>query len=143
MPTYVYQLTKDHLGKYRPFIPLEIINPHTRQSTKVMGLLDTGADDCVFPKVIAETTGHNLKGDGVSSSINQGVGESKVQVWNHTFKMALLSPDRKTIVYRTKEYLIGCLDHDNAPPLIGTISFMEGLVITFDYILHRINIRVP
>lgn len=143
MATFVYPLTKDALGKYRPLIPIEIINPHTNDSIKTWALLDTGADACVFPKFVADSTNHNLKAADVESSITQGVGETKVEVWKHTFRIALMSPDRKSIVWKSKAVLIDCLDHDGAPPLLGTENFMSNFVITFNYVLKRIIIVIP
>jgi len=32
----------------RPWLPVTITNPHTKQSISLYGLIDTGADECPF-----------------------------------------------------------------------------------------------
>lgn len=136
----IYPFFKDSLGKLRPLIPIKIVNPHTSDSIITMALLDTGADACVFPKFIADRTKHNLKAEGVISNIQQGVGESKVECWKHTYVIHLLSPDRKSEIWKSKAILIDCLDHDNAPPLLGWDGFMKNFTFSFQYSLNRILI---
>jgi hypothetical protein len=108
-----------------------------------LALLDTGADACVFPKTIPETLGYNLKDPNAPHSINQGIGENKVELWKHKFKLELLSPDRKSVVWKSKECLIGCVDHNNVPPLLGFESFLCNFRITFNYSTKKIIIEVP
>ncbi len=62
MATVVYSFTKVTNEIYRPFLPITIINPINLQKISMFGLADTGADDCLFPKVVAEQLGHDLKG---------------------------------------------------------------------------------
>lgn len=45
----------------RPWLPVKIINPHTKQSISLYGLIDTGADECAIPAQFAPTIGHNLQ----------------------------------------------------------------------------------
>ena len=127
----------------RPFVPVRIINPETRQSFVYMALLDTGADACCFPKHVAEATGHDLKHIDVITSINGGLSGTGVSTWKHSFVIELLSPDRKTAVWKNKKALIDCVDHDNLPPLLGCVDFLSFLKITFNYKTSRIIIELP
>ncbi len=142
MATHIYPFIKDVSGTYRPMIPVNIINPHEKINIQTYALLDTGADDCVFPKFIAERTKHNLKGVGVSNHVMQGVGQHKVEVWKHTFKIELMSPDRASVIWKSKEVLVGCLEHDSAPTLLGWSNFMSNFKITFNYPTKRILIVI-
>lgn len=130
-------------GVYRPLVPVMACNPIDKKEQLIWAILDTGADACILPKGIAEITGHNLKGDGVQQNINQGVGESKVSAWKHTFVLKLLTADCSSVAWKTKSILVDCLEHDNAPALIGWRDFMEHLNIRFNYATKRIIIEVP
>lgn len=139
--THVYKFTKNGTNVY-PYVPIRVTNPFEKKSTVLYALLDTGADGCVLPKDIADITGHNLKGDGVVAEITQGVGDGKVSVWQHTFVIELLSPDRKSVVWKGKQTLIKCLDHNNAPPLLGSKDFLSNFKITFNYLTLNIIIEI-
>ena len=139
---HIYPFVNNGNGVFRPLVPIRVINPLDNTSTCVYALLDTGADDCLFPNYICEATNHNLKGDGVISSVNQGVGEKSINTWKHTFIIELLSPDKNTVVWKGKPMLISCLDHNSAPPLLGFNNFMVNFRITFNYPTKRILIEV-
>lgn len=147
MPQQIVYSFKDFgHGVFRPHVPILINNPLDKLSKpfKISALLDTGADSCVFPKGIADLTGHNLKGDGVESHISQGVGEQTTSVWKHTFEIKLLSPtDYNKVIWKSKNTLVGCLEHDCTPPLLGTKGFLEYFNIRFNYKTHKIIIELP
>ena len=68
-----------------------------------MALLYTGADKCLFPKTIADQLGIvDFKADAISKDEMQGVGETKIPVWVHKFKIDLMSPDRRSMVWKGK-----------------------------------------
>jgi hypothetical protein len=139
---YIYPLIKTD-GGYTPQIPIRITNPFNGLSLNCYALIDTGADCCVFPQYVAEKTGHNLKGDGVKSYISQGVGENCVNVFQHTFMIELFAFDRKTIIWSSKQETIGCVNHDNIPPLLGFNDFVSQFIISFDYVTRTITIEIP
>ena len=140
MATWVYPFHKITDEIYRPWIPVQIINPNNNQLITVLALLDTGADHCVFPKFVAEQTKLDLKGDAISSETMQGLAESKIEVWKHSFKINLMSPDRKNIVWKSKEMIIGCVEHDNIPPILGFSNFMCHFKVTFNHATKKIII---
>lgn len=140
--TYVYTFTKISNEIYRPFLPVTIINPINHSKITVMGLADTGADDCLFPQIIAGQLGHNLKGASAIFSSNQGIGESKVDLWKHPFKLHLLDPDRKNAVWKSEDCLIGCTDHDNVPVLLGYLTFLSNFKIVFNYLTKKVIIEI-
>lgn len=127
----------------RPFVPVKITNPHSKQSSYYMALLDTGADACCFPKSVALATGHDLKHIDVITNINVGLSGTGVSTWKHSFVIELLSPDRKTVVWKNKIALIDCVDHDNLPLLLGYKDFLSFLKITFNYKTSKIIIELP
>lgn len=141
--TFVYPFTKMGEGIYMPLVPVVLHNPIDNAATSVMALLDTGASDCVFPQYIADYTKHNLKADGVESSITQGVGDSKVKTWKHTFNIHLVSPDKRQVIWKSKNIMVGCLDHNSAPPLLGWTCFLSNFKITFNYPTKKIIIEIP
>ena len=143
MPKQTYNFTKVGEGVESSLLHIRLTNPTTKQSKYFVALLDTGADECLFPQVCANDTGHNLKGEGVESSVNQGVGESKVPVWKHTFIIEILSADLKTTMWKSKPQLISCVDHDNIHPLLGWKGCMENLNIRFNYPTKKIVIEFP
>ena len=129
-------------GVYRPIVPIRVYNPLSKGSNPITigGLLDTGADDCMFPKFVADYTGHNLKAPGVINKVNQGIGKDQIQTWLHTFKIELLKPDKKSVFWRSQEIKIGCVDHNNAPPLMGWIEFLSFFKITYNFATKRVII---
>ena len=86
-----YKFLKFPDGRRRPFVPLNIINPHTKQERKFYCLLDTGADDSLFNVDTASSLGHNINGRGVKSSIKIGISGKNMPVWQHTFEINCLS----------------------------------------------------
>ncbi len=142
MATHVYSFAKGTNEIYRPLLPIVIINPINKASINFWGLLDSGADECMFPKIVADNLGHDLKGSTAVYTSNQGIGENKVDLWKHPFKIQLLSPDRKTIVWKSKDCLIGCTDHDNVPVLLGYTTFLSNFKITLNYPTKKILIEI-
>src|SRR5450631_2609464 len=109
--THVYSFTKIADEIYRPLLPVRIYNCTNGQSVTMFALADTGADDCLFPKFIADQVGHDLKCSTAEYSSNQGIGKDKVELWKHPFKIHLLDPLRKDVVWKGKDCKIGCTDH--------------------------------
>jgi predicted aspartyl protease len=143
--TFVYpfiKIDKDK-GIIRPMIPVIIENPFTKQQVLVMALLDTGADACLFPAFIPNKTGHDLKHQDVEMNVNVGIEGNKMQTWKHTFKIHLLEHGTNKIVWTTKRTLIDCVDHDNLPPLLGGVGFLQSLNLRFHYKTSRIAIELP
>ena len=64
MAFQAYPFYKGPDGILRPWVTINIINPATNITMSIMALLDTGADKCVFPKVVADQLGLDLKGAG-------------------------------------------------------------------------------
>ncbi|MBN4073573.1 hypothetical protein JYT23_01920 [Mariprofundus ferrooxydans] len=44
----------------KPWLGIEIENPHTGKKIKCEGLIDTGATECCFPEHFASMLGHEL-----------------------------------------------------------------------------------
>ena len=141
MAQYVYPFFKAADEIHRPWIPVRIINPLIKgTSVDMMALLDTGADHCVFPKFVADQLNIDLKGAALSSEVMQGLAENKIEVWKHPFKIELQSPDRKQIIWKGGETIVGCVDHDNIPPILGFSNFMTSFKITFNHATKKIII---
>jgi hypothetical protein len=133
MASETYRFTTKRSGAFQPMVPIRITNPATGKFINTNALLDTGADGSCFPAVIANVTGHNLKGDGVESAINFGIGGSKVNAYKHTFIIQLLSKDRMSVLWTSKPILVDCLDHNNIPPILGSIDFHKHFNMEFNY----------
>lgn len=141
--THVYSFTKIVNEVYRPLLPIKIINPINNEVVPVLALADTGADDCLFPKFVADQVKHDLKGPTAVFSSNQGIGESTVDLWKHPFKIHLLDPTRKDVVWKSKDCLIGCTDHDKMPVLLGFATFLCHFRLTFNYSTKKIIVEIP
>jgi predicted aspartyl protease len=140
MAAFVYPFYKISNELFRPWIPITIINPKNNAHISIMALLDTGADHCVFPKFLADQLGIDLKGAALETEVMQGLGENKIEVWKHPFRIELRSPDRKQIVWKGKETIVGCVEHDNIPPILGFSNFMANFKITFNHATKKILI---
>lgn len=139
MATHVYPFHKISDEIIRPWIPVRIINHNdATKSIDVLALLDTGADYCVLPKFVAVELGIDLT-TGVREEM-QGLGEEKIVVWKHSFKIHLLTPDRKNVFSKSKELIIGVVEHDNIPPILGFCNFMCSFKITFNHKSKKIII---
>ena len=141
--TFVYPFTKLPDGTKRPLVPVIIENPFTGQTQLVMALLDTGADANCFPAFIATNTGHDLKHADVVTSVNTGLEGNHTTTWKHSFKVQLLESGTMKPVWKTKQILVDCVDHNNMPPLLGCRGFLCELKITFNYKTSRIIIELP
>ncbi len=141
MATHVYPFFKLPNEPFRPWIPIVIANPTNGKVLTIMALLDTGADKCVFPKIVADQLGiTDLKGTASGTEQLQGVGEIKIPVWKHSFRVDLASPDRKSIVWKGKEMVVDCVEHDNISPILGFSNFMTHFKITFNHATKKIII---
>jgi hypothetical protein len=128
----------------RPFIPVRIRNPFEEDAyLDLQALLDSGADSCVFPQFAAEATLHNLKADAVIRYISQGVGQTSVTVYQHTFIIELFDQHQKNIIWKSEPQLHSCIDHDEIPPLLGFNDFMSQFVITFNYRTKMTTLELP
>lgn len=126
---------------FRPNIPIKITNPDTGLSHTTYALLDTGADDILFPKGIAEETGHNLKGSGVISTNTTGVSGHPISTWKHSYIISILSKDLKHVLWTSEKILVDCCGHDSIPPLLGFHGFLSNFIIEFDYVSKTIVIK--
>src|SRR5260221_11544519 len=141
MAKEVYPFIKISNEIYRPWIPIRIIHSKdNRLFIDMMALLDTGADHCVFPKLVTDQTKLNLKDDALSTEIMQGLGETQIEVWKHAFRIELQTPDRKGIFWKSKEIIVGCVEHDNIPPILGFSNFMCDFKITFNHATRKVLI---
>ena len=98
----------------------------------IWGFVDTGADACLFPGSLAIDLNHDLKGDGVKSTTNIGIGQIAIPVYSHTFKLELLSPDRKKVIWASEDVEVECSETE-PPILIGVDNFLKNFKLIVDY----------
>jgi len=106
----------------RPWLPLTIINPHTKKALKLYGLIDTGADECAVPAFYAPIIGHNLQA-GFPKTINTGNGATVAYAHTLSFEVQGTKID---------EVLIDFMPNLNVV-LLGTKSFLSKFILTVDY----------
>lgn len=140
MASYVYPFYKISDEIIRPWIPIQIVNPVNHKQIDLFALLDTGADHCVFPKFVTEQLGLNLKENHCGCDTMHGLTGNGIQIWKHNFKVELLSPDRKKAIWKGRETQIGCVDHDNIPPILGFSNFLCHFKISFNHSTKKIII---
>jgi hypothetical protein len=131
--TIDYSFPRFRSGIRRPFVPINIINPHTGLSKKIYCLLDTGADECLFNIDIVNSLGHNLKAEGVQSKIKMGISGTNVIVWPHTFILQLLYPNVTDVAWESSSILVDCSEIPDLPNLLGTQNFLREFTFIFDY----------
>ncbi len=116
-----------------PYLPLRISNPYSKDELQIIwGLVDTGADSCLLPASLAESLGHDLKGDGVRATVNMGIEQKSIPVYAHTFNIGLLSPDHRKIVWESGNVEVECSETE-PPVLIGVQNFLKHFRLTVDY----------
>lgn len=106
----------------RPWLPIIIRNPHTKQILNTYGLIDTGADECAIPAGYAPLIGHNLQA-GTQKSINTGNGPTIA--YGHTVSL-------ETHNISIDNVLIDFLPNLNVV-LLGVKSFLNNFLLTIDY----------
>ena len=106
----------------RPWLPVTIHNPHTKQSISVYGLIDTGADECAVPAGYAPLIGHDLQA-GVAKTINTGNGPTTA--YAHTLSF-------ETDGIKIENVLIDFMPNLNVV-LLGVKSFLSNFILTVDY----------
>lgn len=126
----------------QPYLSVRFVNPDTGKSFNWHCLIDTGADTSLFPAIISEMTGHNLKGKGVKKTYTLGVEGVNVPVYLHTFIMEVLSPDDPDkCVWKSKKLEIGCVENPQCPLLLGQQDFLKNFKITLDYPRERFTLQ--
>ena len=106
----------------RPWLPITIRNPHTKQSISLYGLIDTGADECAVPAQFAPTIGHNLQA-GQQKEINTGNGITVA--YAHTLSF-------ETQGITIEDVLIDFMPNLNVV-LLGVKSFLSNFKVVVDY----------
>jgi predicted aspartyl protease len=106
----------------RPWLPVVIHNPHTKQSISVYGLIDTGADECAVPAGYAPLIGHDLQA-GVAKTINTGNGQTTAYAHTLCFE---------TDGIKIENVLIDFMPNLNVV-LLGVKSFLSNFILTVDY----------
>jgi len=106
----------------RPWLPVVLINPHTKIRIKILGLIDTGADECALPARYATLLGHNLEA-GFVKEINTGNGVTIA--YSHTIKIEIQG-------FAFEETLIDFMPNLHTP-LLGVKSFLSNFVLVVNY----------
>ena len=143
MATQVYPFIcvkdDDNNDRYRPWVPIRIINPkNKKQFVQGHALLDTGADECVFPKYSVDQTGRDLMVDASGSKQMKGVAQGTIPVWFHSFIVEILTPDFKNVFWASKEITVNVLEHDEVLPILGFSNCLCHFKITFNYASRRV-----
>lgn len=138
MASHIFPFYKISDEIVRPWVPIQMVNPVNNKKIAVFALLDTGADHCVFPKLVAEQLGLDLKINHCGRETMQGLSGSKIDIWKHNFKIELLSADRSKVIWRGSENKIACVEHDNIPPILGFINFMCHFKVVFNHSTKKI-----
>ena len=106
----------------RPWLPVVIHNPHTKQSISVYGLIDTGADECAVPAGYAPLIGHDLQA-GIAKTINTGNGQTTAYAHTLCFETAGIKIDNVLIDFMPNLNVV----------LLGVKSFLSNFILTVNY----------
>ena len=116
----------------RPYLPITITNPDTKNRLKVFALIDTGADECAFPASFAPLLGHNLQA-GEQKRVSTGNGVTIA--YGHTTRIEIEG-------FTTQDVLIDFMPN-LVIPLLGVKSFLGNFVLTVDYPKKAFSLNLP
>jgi len=141
-PFYTFQGVDGFLQNApRVYLPIRLSNPDTEVETDIeFALVDTGADSSVVPGSLACELGHQLKHEKVKTTPTFGINGTHLDTYGHTFRMELLSPDAKTVVWSNDKAVVDCVD-TNIPILLGTKDFLANFRITIDYLEQKVILQ--
>jgi predicted aspartyl protease len=133
MPIEYRQFRKNHADRdAKPWLGIEIENPHTGQKIKCEGLIDTGASECCFPEHFADMLGHDFR---TGEKINLGTASGATDAYMHT-----------TIIhvpgFSTNECKVSFVKGLKIP-LLGVKSFLSNFILTIDYPKETFSLKLP
>ncbi len=138
--TEIYPFIQIDHEVYRPMVKVIITNPVNNMSQGFWALLDTGADKCLFPKGVCELLGLDINSGKHGEA--GGIEGKIMTVWEHSFLIDLPFANKAGFFWKSKNLQVGCVDHDNAPILLGWNGCMEFFNIRFNYPTKRIIIDI-
>ncbi len=120
--------------KKRPWLFINIVNPHTGAVCPTFGLIDTGADECALPASYADLLGHNLAA-GETKQIHTGNGITTA--YRHTCAIQILDSEqllqgKMKVAYKINETLIDFMPNLHCA-LLGVNTFLSNFNLTIDY----------
>jgi len=146
MPIRTFPFLKPHPSdpRKRPWLFVNIKNPHTGLFCPTFGLVDTGADECALPASFADLVGHNLTA-GETKQINTGNGVTTA--YRHTCTIEILDTNlllegEERVVHSIEETLIDFMPNLHCA-LLGVGTFLSQFIVTIDYPKEVFSIRRP
>jgi predicted aspartyl protease len=128
MPIRNCPLTCRPGGYYSAYLPIRIINPHTKKSQRTLALIDTGADECVIPSRLAEILGHKLEaGDAKPVS----TGNDRAIAYSHTTTIKIYHPVTGVLIDTIANTPIDFMPVETV--LLGVKSFLSNYRLIIDY----------
>ena len=125
--------------RLRPYLALNIINPHTKERIGTFGLIDTGADECAIPAGFAHVLGHNLLA-GTTKTV--GTGNGVTIAYSHTTKFEIYHPTTGKLLHTIPETPIDFMPNLHMV-LLGVNSFLSNFVLKIDYPQKAFSIKHP
>ncbi len=123
----------------RPYLGVNIINPHTGKSLYTYGLVDTGADECAIPARYARLLGHKLR---AGDETEVGTGKGKNIAYAHITAFEIYHPVSGKHLYDIKKAPIDFLPKLEIV-LLGVKSFLGKFVLKIDYPKKTFSIKHP
>ena len=125
---------------FRPYLPIQIINPETNKSFKTYGLIDTGADECAVPANIAGIVGHNLQ---AGSTKQIGTGNGTTAAYSHTTKIDIFHiNDSSQRVYSIDNTPVDFMPNLHCV-LLGVKNFLSQFKLAINYPKQTFSITYP
>lgn len=127
-------------GVRRPYLPINIINPHTGKNCRTIGLIDTGADECAIPAQVAVLLGHDLQAVKPKTILT---GNSDTEVYPHTTKFEIYHPlPPSKLLYTISDTPIDYMPNLHIV-LLGVKSFLSKFVLNINYPEQSFSIKHP
>ena len=106
----------------------------------MLGMIDTGADHSLLNGYIAKRLGHNLKNKKVPNFTLGGIGGIGLEVYEHTFSLAIHHASKKENILVLKDFEISCHAYTKKPTLEQ--ENFDALIIGTSDILCYFDMRI-
>ena len=106
----------------------------------MLGMIDTGADHSLLNGYIAKRLGHDLKNKKVTNFTLGGIGGIGLDVYEHTFSLAIHHPNKNENILVLKDFEISCHAYTKKPT--PEQENFDALIIGTSDILCYFDMRI-
>ena len=148
--TYRFDIYRFHRVRGNKKISVPVVYlPVTLSSTdkngvvkerSMLGMIDTGADHSLLNGYIAKKLGHDLKNRKVTNYTLGGIGGIGLDVYEHTFSLAIHHPSKNKNILVLRDFEISCHSYTQKPT--PEQENFDALIIGTSDILCYFDMRI-